>query len=87
MAKIKDVINGQVAYLRDQLLSTFKDEVDFENDWKLMTILIGIFVVLVLSLSVSLLSVDRVRGSWWKRLCCCFFRFFSSFSLSLSLAL
>jgi hypothetical protein len=36
-----DAVPAQVNYLVDQLKTTYKSSVDFKNDWKLLTILIG----------------------------------------------
>jgi hypothetical protein len=47
MAKIGDVLNGQIAYLRTELLTTYKDSVDFEQDWKMLTVLIGMSFLVV----------------------------------------
>jgi hypothetical protein len=41
MAKIQDAANGQVAYITNQLKTTFATKVDLNKSWKLMTILIG----------------------------------------------
>lgn len=39
-AKVQD-ISGQIDYLVTQLTTTYNSSVDFENDWKVATILIG----------------------------------------------
>jgi len=40
MAKVDDV-PAQIDYLTDQLKTTYKNKIDFQKDWKLLTIFIG----------------------------------------------
>eukprot|EP01130_Rhizamoeba_saxonica_P001731 TRINITY_DN1158_c0_g1_i2.p1 TRINITY_DN1158_c0_g1~~TRINITY_DN1158_c0_g1_i2.p1 ORF type:complete len:196 (+),score=21.64 TRINITY_DN1158_c0_g1_i2:244-831(+) len=40
MAKVQDT-HAQVDYLVNEMKTTYKDEINFENDWKLLTFFIG----------------------------------------------
>eukprot|EP01095_Lingulamoeba_sp_RSL-Kostka_P003427 TRINITY_DN14402_c0_g1_i1.p1 TRINITY_DN14402_c0_g1~~TRINITY_DN14402_c0_g1_i1.p1 ORF type:complete len:375 (-),score=121.76 TRINITY_DN14402_c0_g1_i1:202-1326(-) len=39
-AKVQD-LPGQVSYIQKELTTTFSDQIDYEKDWKVITILIG----------------------------------------------
>jgi len=49
-------IKGQVDYLKNQLLTTYKNTINFNEDWKLLTIFIG-------ANNLCVACSDEVRGS------------------------